>query len=82
VAELGNASSQTTLIKSLWQKWMGVRKLWDFVAQLNVGAKLSFHSRIDNTSADSFDLAHLVIDGPSFAYWFWSQCSVKQGLFL
>jgi len=54
-----------------------VPKLWHYLAQLNLHTNVSFPCV--GPSGQGPDLAHLVIDGPSFAYWFWRERRIKQG---
>ena len=55
---------------------MGVPKLWTFVSQVNSGTKRTFtYSPVDPKS----DRTKLIFDGPSFAYWFWRENSLKKG---
>lgn len=68
---------------------MGVPKLWHFVSQTKLGQNKSFPYRADLTSTNSLhdqlpldSTAHLIFDGPSFAYWYWREAGIKQGCYL
>lgn len=57
---------------------MGVPRLWSYVAQRNFGDMKSFPRR-QSRLHEEFTPLHLIFDGPSFAYWFWREASLKQG---
>ncbi len=56
---------------------MGVPKLWSFISQRKLEEKRSFPLRV---ASDTIQLVHLIFDGPSFAYWFWRESSLKTGV--
>jgi len=56
---------------------MGVPRLWSFLSQGKFGVTENFPRRRGD---DSGEKVHLVFDGPSFAYWFWKESKVKQGV--
>lgn len=58
---------------------MGVRKLWSFVSQVNSGTTRSFsyHPACENGVSDW--PTSLIFDGPSFAYWFWKENTLREG---
>ena len=58
---------------------MGVPKLWAFVSQCKLEDRRSFHPR-SGTWNEITSLVHLVCDGPSFAYWYWREASLKHGI--
>jgi hypothetical protein len=60
---------------------MGVPRLWGFVSQTKLGERKVFACRTDPAvSVDDVEKVHLIFDGPSFAYWFWREASIKEGI--
>jgi hypothetical protein len=57
---------------------MGVPKLWGFVSQTKLGERKGFACRTD--PVDDVEKVHLIFDGPSFAYWFWREASIREGI--
>jgi hypothetical protein len=61
---------------------MGIPKLWNFLSQTKLGERQVFpyHAISAGGKEDvAIEYAHLIFDGPSFAYWFWREASVRQG---
>lgn len=59
---------------------MGVPRLWGFLLQTKLGERKVFAARGGVTAVkDDIEQVHLIFDGPSFAYWFWREASIKQG---
>jgi hypothetical protein len=57
---------------------MGVPKLWAFVAQQKFAETLSLPVSGDNIGDSG--VVHFIFDAPSFAYWYWREASMRQGL--
>jgi hypothetical protein len=60
---------------------MGVPRLWGFVSQTKLGERKVFPYRGGTAPVEEngVEEVHLIFDGPSFAYWFWREASIRQG---